>query len=47
MNSAFIVEVALKFCLTLLQDTTPLTNIKIDPDVDLHESTQTIKSESN
>jgi len=41
------VEVALKFYLTLLHDTTPLAKIKIDPDVDLHESTQITKSESD
>ena len=39
MNSTFIVEIAVKFYLTLLQDTTPLANINIYHDVALYEST--------
>ena len=45
MNSASIVEVAVKVCLTLLQDIAPPANIKMYPDVDLRESTQPAKSE--
>ena len=45
MNSASIVEIAVKVCLTLFQDIAPSTNIKMYPDVDLHESTQPTKSE--
>ena len=40
------VEVAIKVCLTLLQDIAPPANIKMYLDVDLHESTQLAKSES-
>ena len=43
MNSGSIVEVAVKVCLMLLQDTAPPTNIKMYPDVDLCESTQPAK----
>ena len=46
MNSASIVEVAVKVCLMLLQDIAPPTNIKMYPDVDLRESTQPAKFES-
>ena len=46
MNLASIVEVAVKVCLMLLQDIAPPTNIKMYPDVDLRESTQSTKSES-
>ena len=46
MNSTSIVEVAVKAYLTLLQDIALPTNIKMYPDVDLHESTQPAKSES-
>ena len=46
MNLVSIVEVAVKVCLTLLQDIAPLANIKMYPDVDLRESTQPAKSES-
>ena len=46
MNSAYIVEVAVKVCLTLLQDIAPPANIKMYLDVDLHESTQPAKSKS-
>ena len=46
MNSASIVEVGVKVYLTLLQDIAPPANIKMYPDVDLHESTQLAKSES-
>ena len=46
MNSASIVEVAVMVCLTLLQDIAPPANIKMYPDVDLRESTQPAKSES-
>ena len=44
MNSDSIVEVAVMVYLTLLQDIAPQTNIKMYPDVDLHESTQPTKS---
>ena len=44
MNSASTVEVAVKICLTLLQDIAPSANIKMSPNVDLHESTQPTKS---
>ena len=46
MNSVSIVEVAVNVYLTLLQDIAPPANIKMYPDVDLHESTQPAKSES-
>ena len=46
MNSASIVELAVKVCLMLLQDIAPLANIKMYPHVDLCESTQPTKSES-
>ena len=46
MNSASIVEVAVMVCLMLLQDIAPLANIKMYPDVDLRESRQPTKSES-
>jgi hypothetical protein len=46
MNSASIVEVAIKVCLALLHDTAPPTIIKVYPDVDFHESTHPTKSES-
>ena len=45
-NSALIVEVAIRVCILLLHDTAPLANINTYPDVDLHESTQSVKSES-
>ena len=44
-NLASIVEVAVSVCFALLQDTTPLTNIKIYLDVYFSESTQQTKSE--
>ena len=37
MNSASIVEIAVKVCLMLFQDITPSTKIKMYPDVDLRE----------
>ena len=46
MNSVSIVEVTVKVYLTLLQDIAPSANIKMYPDVDLRESTQPAKSES-
>ena len=46
MNSASIVEVVVKVYFTLLQDIAPPTNVKMSPDVDLRESTQPTKSES-
>jgi hypothetical protein len=45
-NSASIVEVAVKVCLALLHDTAPPTIKNIYPDVDLRESIQPAKSES-
>ena len=46
MNPTSIIEVAVNVCLTLLQDIAPLANIKMYPDVDLRESTQPSKFES-
>ena len=46
MNSVSIVEVTVKVYLTLLQDIAPPANIKMYQDVDLCESTQPTKSES-
>ena len=46
MNSASIVEVAVKVCLLLLHDTAPSENINTYPNVDFRESTQPAKSES-
>ena len=46
MNSASIVEVAIMVYLMLFQDIAPPANIKMYPDVDLRESTQPAKSES-
>ena len=46
MNSASIVEVGVKVYLTLLQDIAPPANIKMYPDIDLRESTQPAKFES-
>ena len=45
-NLASVVEVAIRVCFALLQDTTLLVNIKMYHDVDFHESTHPIKSES-
>ena len=46
MNSASIVEVVVMVYLTLLQDIAPPANIKMYKYVDLRESTQPSKSES-
>ena len=45
-NSASIVEVAVKVCLTLLHDIAPPAIIKMYLDVDLRQSTQPAKLES-
>ena len=45
MNSASIVEVAIKVYFVLFHDTSPSANMKMYPDVDLRESTQPIKFE--
>jgi len=45
-NSTSMVEVAIKVCLTLLHEIAPLAIMKMYPDVDLQESTQSTKSES-
>ena len=45
-NLASIVEVAVKVCFAFLQDTALLANINMYPDVDLRESTQSTKFES-
>ncbi|KAL3655533.1 hypothetical protein CASFOL_001319 [Castilleja foliolosa] len=45
-NSASIVEVAVKVCLTLLHDIAPSANINTYPEVDFRESIQPAKSES-
>jgi hypothetical protein len=44
-NSTSIVDIAVKFCLALLQDAAPPTIIKIYSNIDLCESTQPVKSE--
>ena len=46
MNPASVVEVAVKVCFTLFQDTASLENINTYPNVDLRESTQPAKSKS-
>ena len=38
-NSASMVEVVVKVCLTLLHEIDPLANMKMYPDVDLQDST--------
>ena len=43
-NSASMVEVAIKVCLTFLQETAPPAIMKMYPDVDLQESTQPPKA---
>ena len=45
-NSTSIVDVATKVCFALLHDTALSTNMKMYLDVDLRESTQSTKSES-
>ena len=45
-NSASMVEVVVKVCLTLLHEIDPLANMKMYPDVDFSESTQSAMSES-
>ena len=45
-NSAYMVEVEVKVCLTLLHEIAPLAIMKMYPDVDLRESTQPAKSKS-
>jgi len=45
-NSASMIEVAVIVCLTLLHEIAPPVIMKMFPDVDLRESTQPIKSES-
>ena len=44
-NSVSIVEVAVRICFVLLQDISPLANIKMYHDVDFCELTQLAKSE--
>ena len=39
-NSTYMVEVAVKVCLTLLHEIAPSTIMKMYPNVDLRESTQ-------
>jgi len=45
-NSAFMVEVAVKVFLTVLHEIAPPAITRMYPDVDLRESTQSVKSES-
>ena len=45
-NSTSMVEVAVRVCLTLLHEIAPPAIMKMYPDVDLRESTQPAKSES-
>ena len=45
-NSASMVEVAVKDCLTLLYEIAPPAIMKMYSDIDLRESTQPAKSES-